>query len=436
MVRASVCHLYRSGDGLQFEPHSLSLLTVSTRWPGSSGCATSTRPKNGAKREKTDMSRCARTRPILAALELLEVRLLMAADWFAANLHDASLQTLVRAEAQDGVLSRSDMLSIFSQVEKKGAVTATEFADLKTIVAKTSFFASDGYVDVLAADVVYGNLANTEFQGHALGNLAAGSTATHLADLVDKWFLGQDHPVVAGGLTYKQASGSLFPHTPSYGDVVQGEVGDCYFLSTLAETALKNPSAITSMFIVNGDGTYTVRFYNNGKADYVTVDSQLPVTPQGMYWYANLGQNISSKTTVLWVALAEKAYVQMDESGWLRADLGDYGRQNNYNTISGGYMTDALNQVDNKNTTFAAVSQNVFVAAFNSGSLITFGSMNAPHDKSVVGDHAYAVLSYNRATQQVTLFNPWGLNQHYAPGLVTLSFAQLKNDFDVMEFTV
>mgnify|MGYP007071135499 CR=1 FL=1 len=40
--------------------------------------------------------------------------------------------------------------------------------------------------------------------------------------------------------------------------------------------ALKNPSAITSMFTVNGDGTYTVRFYNGTQTAYVTVDSMLP----------------------------------------------------------------------------------------------------------------------------------------------------------------
>ncbi len=34
-------------------------------------------------------------------------------------------------------------------------------------------------------------------------------------------------------------------------------------MTALAEIAYRSPSTITSMFIVNGDGTYTVRFYNN-----------------------------------------------------------------------------------------------------------------------------------------------------------------------------
>ena len=71
-------------------------------------------------------------------------------------------------------------------------------------------------------------------------------------------------------------------------------------MAALAEIAYRSPATITSMFIVNGDGTYTVRFYNNGKADYVTVDSQLPSG------YASIANE-------LWVGLAEKAWAQFYE---------------------------------------------------------------------------------------------------------------------------
>ena len=57
-----------------------------------------------------------------------------------------------------------------------------------------------------------------------------------------------------------QAKGSLFPQTPSHNDEYQGELGDCYFISSLGMIADNNPQAIENMFINNGDGTYTVRF--------------------------------------------------------------------------------------------------------------------------------------------------------------------------------
>ncbi len=289
--------------------------------------------------------------------------------WCNANLHDAALHSLVESDVADGVLSRQDMLNVFAEVEIDGKVTSTEFSDLAQLVAKTSFYSTDNYVDVLATDVVDGNRANASFQGAALGNLAAGSGATQLVKLVDKWFLGQDHPGTVAGVTYVQATGSLFPHMPTYTDIAQGVLGDCYLLSSLAETALINPVAIENMFINNGDGTYTVKFNDNGKADYVTVDSKLPVDSRGYYVYANFGQNISNASVPLWVALAEKAYVQMDQSGWLRTDVGDTGGQNNYNAIASGYMTDALNQITGKQSTFSSVGVGSFLPAYNAGAM-------------------------------------------------------------------
>jgi len=62
----------------------------------------------------------------------------------------------------------------------------------------------------------------------------------------------------------------------------------------LGEIALRNPAQITSMFIVNGDSTYGVRFFQNGVSRYVTVDSQLPTYAGGHFLYANMGGLASS----------------------------------------------------------------------------------------------------------------------------------------------
>ena len=68
-----------------------------------------------------------------------------------------------------------------------------------------------GYVQVLAGDVVNGNPANAHYQGQTLGNLAAGSTATQLNELVSKWFLGTDLPNTGNSrYVYESTAGSLF----------------------------------------------------------------------------------------------------------------------------------------------------------------------------------------------------------------------------------
>ena len=55
------------------------------------------------------------------------------------------------------------------------------------------------------------------------------------------------------------------------------------------------------MFIVNGDNTYTVKFFNStGKAHYVTVDNVLPTDGGGNLFDAGRGQRFSSTSNELW----------------------------------------------------------------------------------------------------------------------------------------
>jgi len=362
-------------------------------------------------------------------------------DWFDANIHDAALRQLLRNDDADGSLSRSDMLAVFSQVESDGTVSSDEFNDLKAVANNTSLFGSFTYVTDLTRDVVVGNVANAHYQGQSLGNLAAGSSGVQLDRLVHKWFLGSDHPDAhdpnSPGLTitYAAASGTLFGASgPQYTDVNQGNIGDCYFVATLGELALRSPSAIQNMFIVNGDGTYTVRFFQNGVAHYVTVDNQLPTYGGGYFIYANMGDAANNSNNVLWVALAEKAYAQLNESGWIRPAAWG-GGTNAYAGIEGGYFGDVTSQVANRADsdyyTNGASDETALANAWSSGKLIGFASKGSPTSSQIVGDHQYVVVGYSSTNHTVTLFNPWGINNgSQYPGLVTLTFAQLDANFD------
>src|SRR5690606_36561200 len=44
-------------------------------------------------------------------------------------------------------------------------------------------------------------------------------------------------------------------------DVSQGQLGDCYFIASLAAIARQNPDLIREMIRDNGDGTYTITFH-------------------------------------------------------------------------------------------------------------------------------------------------------------------------------
>jgi Calpain family cysteine protease len=355
-------------------------------------------------------------------------------NWFDSNVIDAALRSLGHNLYTDGRIDRNDMINLLRNAEDGGIIDSTELNDLRSVVSNTTLFGSFDYVWKLSSYVVNANAANAKYQGTTLGNLAAGSTTAQMEKLINKWFLGLDRPTAGG--TYRQFTGQLFVGGAAYTDIHQGALGDCYFVASLGETALKNPSAISNMFVVNGDGTYTVRFYNGGTAQYVTVDSYLPTNGAGNLIYANYGANYNNVNAELWTALAEKAYVQINEMGWLRGGLPGNG-QNAYSAIEGGYIYQALGQITGQGTTpFAftsgATSFTTFVNAWNQGKSIGFASKPTPASSSVVGSHAYAVVGYNATNQTITLFNPWGIEY----GLVTMTWAQIQQNFSYFDRTV
>jgi Calpain family cysteine protease len=308
-------------------------------------------------------------------------------------------------------------------VEKNGTLSATDLADLQTLVANASFLGMPGYVQDLANKVINGNPANALYQGEPLGNLAVGSSALQLQDLVNKWFLGLDYPVAVAGTTYAYAAGTLFGSSgPLYTDVVQGDVGDCYFCAALAELAAADPAAIRSMFINNGDGTFTVRFYDNGVPDYVTVNRYFPELSNGTFFYANWwDDSLSNSSNVLWVALAEKAYAELAASGWSRPDA-----VNSYNALTNGWEGMVLYQVANVSATSQTLASNsatetAILNALAAGQMIGLDS-NASTAAPVINDHVYALISYNPKTQTFLTYNPWGYTQ-------TFTWAQIEANF-------
>ena len=158
--------------------------------------------------------------------------------------------------------------------------------------------------------------------------------------------------------------GNLFNGTPSRNDARQGQLGDCYFIASLASIADHNPDAVRNLFIDNSDGTYTVRFYPtaSGPADYVTVNRRLPANSSGQLQYSGYGQSISSTATTVWIALAEKAYAQWNETG-------NEGRDgtNRYSSIEGGWMSYVNAQVlgaNSSNYAFSSTPKQGCMSAF------------------------------------------------------------------------
>jgi hypothetical protein len=112
------------------------------------------------------------------------------------------------------------------------------------------------------------------------------------------------------------------------GDVKQGALGDCWFLSALCCVAtrkelLKNLFASTEYA---SKGIYTIRFFKNGKWKHVNIDDRIPcdstADPPRPIYARCVNEN------ELWVMLLEKAYAKL------------HGRC--YRNLESGTMTYAL----------------------------------------------------------------------------------------------
>jgi hypothetical protein len=259
------------------------------------------------------------------------------------------------------------------------------------------------YVRYFTNAVVNGSPANNFFNGKPLGNLFAGSSHTHMSSLINKWFLGKDHPTInswKNNTSYQYVAGGLFIDGPSINDIDQGSLGDCYLINALGAVAHSSPTAIDNMFIYNGDNTWTVRFINhsNNNAHYVSVDRYLPVNRfNGQARFAGFGGHFNNRNNELWVSLAEKGYVQVSQIPGFRSNTKQI--VNDYNNISGGFNSLAVHHIIGVRPTAMRLTNELSVIR------------NINTDKPMViaiGNHAYAISSYNHQTRKFHIHNPWG----------------------------
>jgi hypothetical protein len=349
-------------------------------------------------------------------------------EWFDDHLADTGLRELAAERfAAHRRLTRADMLAIFAAAADGGTIDEDQFQTLRYLVQNGKGLGMPAYVADLSRKVVFGDPANAHFQGEPLGNLEIGSPAEQLDRLVKKWFLGQDPPAIDSKFHYQRAAGVLFDGAPKLFDLHQGDLGDCYFIACLGEVAMREPQQIMQMFIDNHDDTFTVRFFNKGSPYFVTVDRYFPVDDKGRFVYDNRGDSPNNKKNVLWVALAEKALAQLNESGWLTT-AGKAG-ENSFLAIGvGGKSKLALPLVTGLATARDGLQS---VGAFTRGELqIANSKTEVP--SFLIPHHSYVVVGYDPDRGEVTLFNPWGLHGNKKDinyGQFTMSWQDFWTDF-------
>ncbi len=338
------------------------------------------------------------------------------------------------AHETNGVLSYGGALAVLRDAAAS-PMTASEFADLQSaakLLRAVGGVTATVYVQQMFDNVVLGNSANAYWNGGsntavALGNLTATSTQAQFNELIGKWFLGTDLPGVApapgtSGLAtaYETYNLPLFTSAgPQLTDVNQGQVGDCWFLAALAETALEDPTLLTNLITEHGNGTYGVEFHFNGQMDFVTVNGELSTYTGNVIQYDGSEMEFASSTTSLWVPLVEKALAQLSEQSGVVTGMEYAGGQDQYYELNSGggegitlitgqqTQTLAIAGLSSSSLTSLLTSLQNDLAAHND---VLLGTSNDAVSGNLVADHMFAVTAVNAATGMVTLYNPWGAN--------------------------
>ena len=95
-------------------------------------------------------------------------------------------------------------------------------------------------------------------------------------------------------------------------DVVQGELGDCYFLSVLAAFA-EDPKIISNLVDPKGkgsDGAFTANVIIHGEPVKMVVDDEFPVANDTKLAFAGLNENSGN----IWPLILEKAWAKCNRS--------------------------------------------------------------------------------------------------------------------------
>jgi hypothetical protein len=315
----------------------------------------------------------------------------------------------------DGRVSKRDVDAVVGQAKANGKISASERAEIANFLK------------------VHGDKFEADAKAALSAFLSGGKPVSGPADTGSNVALSADPRVLQkhdGTLTFnKVPDGVLFRDGVSADDVMQGYIGDCFFVAALSSVAAADPKAIENCIKDNGDGTYTARFFSKGpdgklKPSYVRVDGDIPSRDPSQRFYA--GDRDSSE---LWVSLIEKAY-----ASW----------KGGYEAIGeGGFPAEAMTEITGRESSYYDVKENgpevtfdLLESALKSKVPVaaeTFGKKREAmyEGTGVHGNHTYAVVgtSVENGEKFVQLRNPWGFSEPDGDGKDDGTFKLKLQDF-------
>ena len=198
------------------------------------------------------------------------------------------------------------------------------------------------------------------------------------------------------------------------GDIMQGELGDCWFTSSVAVLAYRHPELITDLFLVtevNPEGVFAVKLHIDGAWKPYIIDGTFPTVHGG----SHLKFSYCKQGNCLWVPLLEKAYAKA---------------RGGYEALVSGHIGDALTDLTgfptvrisndrssgadgwDQQEVIAQMTSYITADCVMGASCGRSGIEHVAKDMGLVTNHAYSVLALgycrDRRAHMIQLRNPWG----------------------------
>lgn len=194
-------------------------------------------------------------------------------------------------------------------------------------------------------------------------------------------------------------------------DILQGKLGDCYFLSALSAIA-EFPKRIERCFDTQeyqASGCYTINIYDMGIETDFIVDDYFPCSPDNKIAFS--GPRVEKGTTELWVLLLEKAWAKRFGSYWAI----DAGSTEEVLRDLTGAPCENIEVTEDRiwEKLFEANLKNFIITAASSGEE---GCGDQVNEMGLVNFHAYAIIDIReveiknskKKEKLMKIRNPWG----------------------------
>jgi Ca2+-binding RTX toxin-like protein len=235
----------------------------------------------------------------------------------------------------------------------------------------------------------------------------------------------------------------LFPRNgdASKDDVIQGSIGDCYFMAGISGIAGSPKWGIIEKNVVDlGDGSYMVKFFDDSTPKWYRVDNQLPIK-KGTTSELTFARMRGGADATMWAPILEKAWAfhRTGDAKYQEIvgdnDWTDPGMP--YEAFAAfGLWHDTDEVIFNAKEDYMAKMRNFLLAG---------GSVTASTDPPFLGCdltafHVYTVEKVSADLKYVTIRNPWardddGFKQGPDDGRMTIHVNQFDDDFFFISYS-